>query len=672
MDRCYSWKIIFTTIFLLLLFFIRPSSQGKTLGDDLELTPLQLCNGVFLEYKINDREKIHPFFPKHPKKQPVAFDATVIVHNGDSIPLIDWALFIEFPNGTVIVKIKEAILQDDLILPYIVGQNGTIGVTLTGGDKPDLKTAIETAGELNLIQAEIGLVGTQFGLSPPVRKLPSKLKLATPGYICPEPELDKAKTTIVSEGMHTCCLLDPKFRPNSTTITEKVHKRSTVGDMKIAFDVTQSNTGKYIALVKMQLSKDNVTFGRLDNWRLKWTWPNDEFILNTKGAYTTIVNPSKCLFGPQGKEFPGMDFNGFQNCDLTPTFLDLPVQMSDDEQFGRIPFCCRNGTMLPYAMDPNRSASAFQIQVYKMPPQLNRTTLVPPRNWKISGSNGAINPNFECGPPVRVSPTIYPNDRDLRPTLFVAIASWEIVCNITKPEHRQPSCCVTFSSYYNKSIIPCPTCSCGCPKKVAKTCSTESPALFLPTDALLVPFDNRTAKIKEWARLKHFTVPEPLPCGDHCGITINWHVSTDHIDGWSARMTLFNWGDFDVAKWFAMVDMGNAYKGFEAMYSFNGSDVGNNTLFMQGLEGLDYLVKIDKEEDPMVPGKLQSVISFKKKYTPGIDIVAGDGFPKKVFFNGEECVIPTIFPTSIAVRSSIAALKTYFFSVLLLVILSTF
>ena len=36
--------------------------------------------------------------------------------------------------------------------------------------------------------------------------------------------------------------------------------------------------------------------------------------------------------------------------------------------------------------------------------------------------------------------------------------------------------------------------------------------------------------------------PKKLPCPDNCGISLNWHVNSGYADGWSARVTVFNWG----------------------------------------------------------------------------------------------------------------------------------
>jgi hypothetical protein len=133
-----------------------------------------------------------------------------------------------------------------------------------------------------------------------------------------------------------------------------------------------------------------------------------------------------------------------------------------------------------------------------------------------------------------------------------------------------------------------------------------------------------------------------MPCGDFCGVSISWHVSADYNKGWSARLALFIWEDVNMANWFAAIVMDKAYGGFEKVYSFNSTAVGKNTIFMQGLEGLNYLVKhINMSgSDYLVPGKQESVLSFTKKLTPGINVVAGDGFPTRVFFNGDECAMP--------------------------------
>ncbi|CAH8385310.1 unnamed protein product [Eruca vesicaria subsp. sativa] len=114
-------------------------------------------------------------------------------------------------------------------------------------------------------------------------------------------------------------------------------------------------------------------------------------------------------------------------------------------------------------------------------------------------------------------------------------------------------------------------------------------------------------------------VPKKLPYPDNCGISLNWHVNSDYADGWSARVTLFNWEDNAVEDWFAAVGLGTRTTclGYENVYLFNGIRVPpkNQTIFFQGVRGMNYLIGLtngsNPARDPQVPGKMQSVISFK-------------------------------------------------------------
>lgn len=449
--------------------------------------------------------------------------------------------------------------------------------------------------------------------------------------------------------MQVCCIKDEKFKTN-LTLGEKFSPRQD-GDLTIMYDILRTYDSNYWAQVTIA---NHNPLGRLDNWKLSWDWMKDEFIWEMKGAYPSVVDTSECVFGPQAKFYQNLDFSTGLNCQRRPTLIDLPLEKTNDTKLGMIPFCCRNGTILPPAMDPSKSVSAFQMNVFKMPPDLNRSSFTPPQNWKIEGR---LNPDYKCGPPVRVSPTQVPDPSGLLPATSV-FASWQVVCNITQPKGASPRCCVSFSAFYNESIIPCPTCACGCPSNTGRTCSTKAPALLLPSQALLVPFDNRTKMSLAWADINHLPVSNPLPCGDNCGVSINWHLFTDYRGGWSARITIFNWEDAAFADWFTAVELDKAAAGFDAVYSFNGTmlDGVNNTIFMQGLPGLNYIVAeadgANPEKDPRVPGKQQSVISFTKKNIPNINIAAGDGFPTKLYFNGEECSLPKVLPTSSSSRIS--------------------
>jgi hypothetical protein len=606
------------------------------------------CNGILLTYTLQGRDKIRPFVP-NPDSQPYAFRANATVRNAGTRPLRSWALLLTFAHGEILVAVDGAVLTSGADLPHNTTADAAAATSFTGYPQTDLLTPIATAGDLARIQATVNLVGTLFAGPDPFVPLPSALSLADPSYACPP-------ATNVSNSLTTCCVPTPSAaaaaRNASSAATGPAFlPRRTAGDLVITYDVLQAHETTYLALVTLD---NEAPLGRLDGWRLSWAWQRGEFINSMRGAYPREVGAAACLYGPQGQYYKGLDFSKVLSCDRRPVVLDLPPSRANDAATGRIDHCCRNGTILPKSMDVAQSKSAFQMEVYKMPPDLNRTRLFPPASFEVRGSS-PLNPEYACGQPVPVTPSEFPDPSGL-PSSTVAVASWQVVCNITttstaaKPP-KPPSCCVSFSSFYNESVIPCRTCACGCPASrrpaASASCSTTAPATLLPPFALLMPFERRAKEALTWADQKHFAVPNPMPCGDMCGVSINWHVATDFAGGWSARLTLFNWGDADMQEWFAAVVMDEAYAGFEQAYSFNATAVGNSTIFIKGREGFNFLLRETNVSgvDYPVPGKLQSVLSFTKKTTAGIDVVAGDGFPSKVFFNGDECAMPLRIPS---------------------------
>lgn len=626
-----------TTIFLSLFLLILGPARAQIRNTPPAPAPASdACNGIFLSYSYTTGKLVPPILKSDPARQGYRFESSLTILNNDFEELKSWRVWVGFQHDEYLVSALNAVLADGNSFPGSVG-NGTV---FAGYPNPDLKTGIETAGDLTQMSVQVGLVGTQFGVAPPNAPMPENITLVNDGWVCPKPSMQGNST------MEVCCTRDPKFKSNVSLDEEFLPRQD--GDLTIMYDVTRTYESNYWAQVTIE---NHNPLGRLDNWQLSWDWMEDEFIFAMKGAYPSVVDTSDCVFGKQGQFYQSLDFSNALNCERRPTLVDLPLAKTNDSNLGMIPFCCRNGTILPPAMDPSKSKSAFQINVFKMPPNLNRSRLTPPQNWGISGR---INPDYKCGPPVRVSPTQFPDPAALLPS-SAAVSSWQVVCNITQPKGASPRCCVSFSAYYNESIIPCQTCACGCPANTDRSCSSTAPALFLPSQALLVPFDNRTTLAKAWADLHRFPVPNPLPCGDNCGVSLNWHLFTDYRGGWSARITIFNWDEFSFVDWFTAIELDKGAAGFEAVYSFNGTtlDGVNNTIFMQGLPGLNYLVAETNganPRDPRVPGKQQSVISFTKKLTPGINIPAGDGFPSKVYFNGEECSLPKVLPTSNAGR----------------------
>ncbi|KNA13723.1 hypothetical protein SOVF_114240 [Spinacia oleracea] len=588
----------------------------------------QSCDGIYISYNFLGREKEYPHV-KNTTAQSWAFKSQLQLVNMGNTELKTWKVFVGFQHKELLVSTDGAVLVDGDDFPAQVGINGT---TIAGYPQADLKTSIDTAGDFTQIAVQVGLKGTQFGVKPPGIPMPKTIKLQNDGFKCPAPS--KRKSNI-----YVCCRKDKKFKVNNRL----KYTRKKFGDLNIMYDVLQTSGNNYMAQVTMD---NDHPLGRLDHWNLTWEWMRGEFISTMRGAFTHLKDPAQCIYGPAGQYYQDMDFTQVMNCERNPVISDLPAEMKDNEKIGKLPYCCRNGTVLPKTMNETESRSIFQMQVFKIPPDMNRTALYPPQNWKPTG---VLNPNYKCGPPMRVEPSEFPDPSGLQAKVL-AVASWQVVCNITRPKEKQNRCCVSFSAFYNESVVPCNTCACGCDNLPEdRQCSTKAPAMLLPPESLLVPFDNRTDKAVAWSKIKHYQTWDPLPCPDNCGVSVNWHVDADYKSGWTARMTIFNWGDTAFEDWFVAVQMGKASQGYDKAYSFNGTMLKdlNDTIFLQGLKGLNFLIAEtngSKPSDPRVPGKQQSVISFHKRLNWHLNIPAGDGFPKKLLFNGEECALPNFVP----------------------------
>ncbi|CAN0888877.1 COBRA-like protein 7 [Linum grandiflorum] len=593
------------------------------------------CPGVFVAYATDGGGYAIP--PNDPSNQAYRFASTLTVANNGRTELKAWRVFVGFQFDELLVSADKAVLADGTPLPAAVG-NGTV---FAGSSLPDLKTAIQTAGDATQMEVQVQLIGSRFGPPPNDTNLPlpANVSLTNDGYVCPDSRVEGNMRWTCCERRNT-----PTNNPQNQAPPSSFPPPQPA-DLAITYDVLNTYDTNYWAQVTISNAHPLV---RLDNWQLSWDWMRDEFIFAMKGAYPLSLDTSECIFGSQGQHYLQLDFSQALNCQRRPTVVDLPRTRANDTQIGRIPFCCRNGTILPPVMDSDKAMSIFQMHVFKMPPDLNRTEFVVPQGWRI-GTGGSFSSDFQCGSPVQVSPTQFPDPSGL-PSTRTAVATWRVACNVIKPKDEKPKCCVSFSAFYNASIIPCNTCACGGCN--TNTCSSNSQALFLPSRALAAPFANRTADSVAWAELNKRPVPNPLPCGDNCGVTIHWHLLSDFKDGWTVRMTLFNWGQTSFQDWFAAVQLDKAVAGFENVYSFNGTVLENstNTVFLQGLPDLNFLLAQSPAGNPRkdypVPGMQQSIMSFSKKMTPGIDLVSGDGFPTKVMFNGEECVIPTFLPSN--------------------------
>lgn len=159
-------------IFLFLAFISIPTTTSQS----------PTCNGISISYVYNSGFQIPPT-ATNTTNQPYTFQSTLTLTNAGVDRLKSWRVFVGFQNREFLVSSSNAVLADGTSLPA----NVTTGAVFAGFPATDLKTAVETAGDWNQMQARIQLVGTQFGVAPPNVSLPSNLYLVNDGFLCSAP-----------------------------------------------------------------------------------------------------------------------------------------------------------------------------------------------------------------------------------------------------------------------------------------------------------------------------------------------------------------------------------------------------------------------------------------------------------------------------------------------------
>lgn len=140
------------------------------------------CNGIFITYIYDSGFPLPPNVSAYdPNNQAYNFRSNLTILNNSPDELKSWRVFVGFQHRELLVSASHAVLADGTILPGDAG-NGTV---FAGFPNTDLKSAIQTAGDVNQMQARIELVGTQYGVASPAVPLPSSISLANDGFLCP-------------------------------------------------------------------------------------------------------------------------------------------------------------------------------------------------------------------------------------------------------------------------------------------------------------------------------------------------------------------------------------------------------------------------------------------------------------------------------------------------------
>lgn len=141
-----------------------------------------ICDGIFLSYVLIEREKEYPHV-KNATAQAWSFKSQVTVLNAGTDELKAWKVLIKFQHDEFLVDTSGAVIVDGDDLPAKASKNGTL---FEGYPMADLKTSVETAGDVNQIQAQIHITGTVFGVKPPGVPMPKTIRLENEGFKCPK------------------------------------------------------------------------------------------------------------------------------------------------------------------------------------------------------------------------------------------------------------------------------------------------------------------------------------------------------------------------------------------------------------------------------------------------------------------------------------------------------
>ncbi|KAF8369946.1 hypothetical protein HHK36_032024 [Tetracentron sinense] len=337
-------------------------------------------------------------------------------------------------------------------------------------------------------------------------------------------------------------------------------------------------------------------------WKLGWEWRGSEAIKEMIGAEATEQGDCSWFKGPL---LPHC-------CEKMPEIVDL---LPESPYHMRNANCCKGAVLSSMTQNPLQYKASFKMGIMKAPLH-NDTKLIIPKNFSIGL------PGYTCGSPFTVAPTKYRGDGGRR--WMQSFSTWEVTCTYSQRRaFRYPTCCVSLSVFYSETIVECSRCSCGC-QGVGTKCVNpgDSPP------ALLFPHGDEV-------------VPPVVSCTQHmCLIRVHWHVKQNYMGYWRVKMTVTN---LNFAKnytsWNIVVQhpsLQGIVQVFNLQYrSLNPYDKTINDTGMFWGNPFYNDILLQSGED----GNIQAELLLKKD--PGM-FTFKDGwtFPRRLYFDGDECVIP--------------------------------
>ncbi|XP_031492847.1 COBRA-like protein 1 [Nymphaea colorata] len=377
------------------------------------------------------------------------------------------------------------------------------------------------------------------------------------------------------------------------------------GNITIKWDITQWTADGYVATVTI-FNFQQYRHIQAPGWTLGWTWAKKEVIWNMVGAQTT--DQGDC------SKFKG---NIPHCCKKDPTVVDLLPGTPYNQQVAN---CCRGGVINSMVQDPSASVSSFLIAVGSS--GTSNKTVKLPKNYTLN----APGPGYTCGPAKKGKPSEFFTADGRRKTR--ALMTWNVTCTYSQfLAQRTPTCCVSLSSFYNDTIVPCPTCTCGCQNNITN-----------PGSCVMGDSPYLASAVASGGKNNY----NPLvQCTSHmCPVRIHWHVKLNYKEYWRVKITVTNFNyRMNYTQWNLVVQHPN-FDNLTQIFSFNYKSLSpygplNDTAMLWGVK---YYNDLLMAAGPL--GNVQSELLFQKDLST-FTFKQGWAFPRRIYFNGDNCVLPS-------------------------------
>ncbi|CAI9111710.1 OLC1v1012000C1 [Oldenlandia corymbosa var. corymbosa] len=382
------------------------------------------------------------------------------------------------------------------------------------------------------------------------------------------------------------------------------------GNLTIKWDVISWNPDGYTAVVTI-FNFQKYRHIEAPGWLLGWTWTKREVIWSMTGAQAT----------DQG-DCSTFKANIPHCCKKTPTIVDLLPGTPYNQQVAN---CCKGGVISSMVQNPATALSSFQINVGQS--GTSNTTVRLPKNFTIATPG----PGYTCGPAKIVPPSKFPSPDKRRATQ--ALMTWNVTCMYSQfLAQKTPTCCVSLSAFYNSTIVNCPTCSCGC----------KGSSISQPGDSTCVDSESRhlASALSNSDTNIRFT-PPLVQCTHHmCPIRVHWHIKVNYKEYWRVKITITNFNyRMNYSQWNLVAQHPN-FENLTQVFSFNHESLTpyptiNDTGMFWGIK---YYNDLLMQAGPS--GNVQSELIFKKDKS-SFTFNQGWGFPRRIYFNGDHCVMPS-------------------------------